>query len=152
MTNDRPPPRLSGEQSVKAIRAFNKIMADMDAREVRDERDLPHPKAMMINVFLAAIATTTDAGARRSLMCGYLQLAQFLPDIGVAVRDPLTAKANLRKVETLMASADGHGLNRFLHTLGRHPASKRHGRLMPSVVAEMERLNDIYTDVFGDVA
>lgn len=131
----------SREEPQDLVRAFSALAETLGPAEIRDAGELPYPKEEIRDAFRDAIVLAVNGGEDdriEELGTTMSVLAQFQPDVGAALRDPVAAIAAAPDLET----GDGYmkaAARRYSRAF-ESDEYKRYLEFWPSVEREAEAL------------
>ncbi len=118
--------------------------------EIRDEKDLPHPRQRIIDALLAAYSLSGKTSHSPARLQGWmLTLAQFQPGVGEPIRDPAAETA--RRMAAGGRTAEAAALQRLADEIADEGIeqgwSDRRARFQSKVAKERDRLIGLLHEV-----
>ena len=122
----------------------------LSPEEVRDEKELPHPKQRIIDALLAAYSLSGHGFHSPALLQGWLlELAQFQPGVGDPIRDPAAETA--RRMTAGGKTVAGAELQKLARDIAEEGAEQgwvlRHAKFHGKVDRERNRLMGLLQEV-----
>ncbi len=131
----------SRDETQDIVRAFSALAETLEPAEIRDAGELPYPKEEIRDAFRDAIVLAVNGGEDdriEELGTTMSVLAQFQPDVGAALRDPVAAVAAAPDLET--GDGDMKAAARRYSRAFESDEYRRYLEFWPSVEREAEAL------------